>query len=61
MTNNKDANKHGLSRYIPTNIKLEIRRKSKFGCVMGRCGIYEYEHIIPEFYDATEHNPEYMC
>jgi hypothetical protein len=28
---------------------------------MCRCAIYEYEHIIPEFHDALEHNPEYMC
>jgi uncharacterized membrane protein len=58
---NKYSNKQRLSRYIPDNIKLEIRRRSKFGCVMCRCAIYEYEHIIPEFHDATEHNPEHMC
>ena len=55
------TNKHGLRRHIPDNIKFEIRRRSKFGCVICRCAIYEYEHIIPEFHDALEHNPENMC
>jgi hypothetical protein len=56
-------NKHGLSRYIPTDDKQKIRRNSKFGCVVPNCrnAFYEYEHIIPEFKDAKEHNPEKMC
>lgn len=55
------ANKYGLSRYIPEEVKLEIRRRSKFGCVVCRCAFYQYEHINPEFYDAHEHDPDKMC
>ncbi len=55
------TNKYGLSRYIPDATKLEIRQRSKFGCVICRCGIYEYEHIIPEYHDAHEHKSEHMC
>jgi hypothetical protein len=55
------TNKHGLSRHISKDTKLEIRRRSKFGCVICRCAFYQYEHIIPEFHDALEHNPEHMC
>lgn len=55
------TNQFNLSRYIPEDIKLEIRRRSKFGCVVCRCGVYQYEHILPEFRDATEHDPSMMC
>lgn len=55
------TNKHGLSRYIPKETRLEIRRRSKFGCVVCRCAFYQYEHIIPEYHDADEHNSDKMC
>jgi len=54
-------NRFGLSRHIPANVALEVRRRSKFGCVVCRCAIYQYEHIDPEFSDATEHNPDHIC
>jgi hypothetical protein len=54
-------NKHGLSRHIPEPIRREIRKRSKFGCVVCRCAVYQYEHIDPIFNDAHEHNPDYMC
>jgi hypothetical protein len=43
------------------DIAREIRRRSKFGCVMCRCAIYQYEHIDPEFADAREHDPNAIC
>ncbi|WP_175549593.1 HNH endonuclease signature motif containing protein [Chryseobacterium polytrichastri] len=52
-----NINKHGLSRYIPEDIKREIRKKSGFGCVICGKGIYEYDHINPEFNDAKTHDP----
>lgn len=55
------TNKLGLSRNIPEELKREIRRRSKFGCVVCRCAFYQYEHIDPEFHEAHEHNPNYMC
>ena len=54
-------NRHGLSRNIPADIAREIRRRSKFGCVICRCAIYQYEHIDPEFADAREHDPNAIC
>lgn len=55
------TNRYGLSRTIRDSIKREIRRRSKFGCVLCRSGIYEYEHIDPEFADAREHDPDKIC
>lgn len=54
-------NQHGLSRYIPADVKLEVRRRSKNGCVVCRGMVYDYEHIDPEFADAKEHNPDNIC
>lgn len=55
------ANKHGLSRDIPAEIRRVVRRNSKFGCVICRCGFFQYEHIDPSFESATEHNPDWIC
>jgi len=53
-----EKNKHGLSRYIPENIKSEIRKRCGFGCLL--CGKvpYDYDHLDVEFKDADEHNPD---
>jgi hypothetical protein len=56
-----EVNKHGLSRNIPADIKREIRKRSKFGCVICRQGFYTYEHIDPPFANATEHDPSKIC
>mgnify|MGYP000906689683 CR=1 FL=1 len=60
MTN---TNKYGLSRHIPEEIKKEVRQNSKYGCVVPNCRniIYEYEHLIPEFKDASVHDAENIC
>lgn len=56
-------NKHELSRYITPETKLKIRQNSKFGCVVPFCrnSFCEYEHLIPEFKDAKEHDPDKIC
>lgn len=56
-------NRHDLTRHIPKDIKQEIRRNSKFGCVVPNCrnAFYEYEHIDPAFKDAKRHDPEKIC
>jgi len=54
-------NRHGLSRYIPANIRREVRSRSKFGCVVCRRGFYQYEHIDPPYEDAKEHDPDNIC
>ncbi|WP_433895211.1 HNH endonuclease signature motif containing protein [Sphingobacterium mizutaii] len=53
-------NKYGLSRNIPAPIKRQIRQESGFGCVICGNGIYEYEHIEPEYNDAEIHDPKCM-
>jgi hypothetical protein len=53
----QDRNRFGLSRHISHEVKAEIRRRSKFGCVRCRNAIYTYEHIDPPFSDAKAHDP----
>ena len=53
-------NKFGLSRYIPSEIKQQIRKDAGYGCVFCGCVLVEYEHIDPEYHNAKEHNPEKM-
>lgn len=55
---NDNVNKHGLSRTIPPSVKREVRKRCGFGCVVCGIGIYEYEHILPEFKDAETHDAE---
>jgi hypothetical protein len=54
-------NKHGLSRTIPSDVGAEIRRRSKYGCVICRALPYDYEHFDPEFPEAHKHNPAGIC
>lgn len=56
-----EVNEHGLSRYIPADVKREVRQRSKFGCVICRRGFYQYEHIDPPFADAKTHDAEGIC
>jgi hypothetical protein len=59
--NKKDlsnSNRYGLSRNIPEDVKLVVRQKSGFGCVICGIAITQYEHFAPEFKDAEAHNPE---
>jgi len=53
-------NKHGLSRAVPSEVKRTIRQQCGFGCVICGSGIIQYEHVEPEFHDATEHDPDCM-
>jgi hypothetical protein len=50
-------NNHNLSRTILSDVKLEVRKRCGFGCVVCGLGIYEYEHFSPEFKNATSHDP----
>lgn len=56
-----ENNQYGLSRIIPAAVAREIRQRSKFGCVICRGAICQYEHIDPEFKDATQHTAENIC
>lgn len=53
-------NKYGLSRFVPAEIKREIRKRCGFGCVICGLGFYDYEHFDPDFHNAVEHNPAGM-
>jgi hypothetical protein len=55
------TNKRGLSRNIPADVKREVRRNSKFGCVLCRQLICEYEHIDPTFAEASSHEADKIC
>lgn len=56
-------NKHNLTRHIPEKVKAQVRTNSKFACVVPNCrnAFYVYEHLIPEFTDAIEHDPDKIC
>ena len=59
-----EKNKHGLSRYIPADVRLEVRKAAGFGCVICGAAIGEYAHIDPPFADAKEHCAEgitFLC
>ncbi len=51
-------NKYGLTRKIPAEVKRKVRQRDGFGCVLCGSGIYEYEHVIPEFSEAKIHDFE---
>jgi len=55
-----EKNKFGLSRYIPENVKKQIRKNSYFGCVICGTGICTIDHVDPEFNICQEHNPYKM-
>lgn len=57
VRNSTMINKFGLNRNIPQEIKREVRRRCGFGCVICGAIITEYEHIDPEFKDASVHDP----
>jgi len=60
LDHSRKKNKHGLSRYVPSDVRRSIRKSAGFGCVFCGCVLVEYEHIEPEFNDALEHDPEKM-
>lgn len=57
----KKTNRHGLGRAIPKDVEREVRRRSKFGCVICRTGFYDYHHIDPAFNEASRHDPSEIC
>lgn len=50
------SNQYGLSRHIPADVKRAVRQRCRFGCVVCGLGVYDYEHVDPEFKDAREHD-----
>lgn len=56
-----DPNRFGLPRAIPEAVKREVRRRSKFGCVLCRFAVCQYEHIDPVYVDAKSHEADAMC
>lgn len=56
----ESKNRHGLSRYVPEEVKREVRQRCGFGCVICGFGFYDYEHFKPDFVDAKSHDPKGM-
>lgn len=54
-------NAHGLERRPSQAICRQLRQEAGFGCVVCGLAIGDYEHIAPEFKDATEHDPDRMA
>lgn len=54
-------NKYGLVRNPSESVKRQVRKNSKFGCVVCRAGIYHYDHFSPEFHKAKIHDPKGIC
>jgi len=50
------VNAYGLDRRIPADVKLAVRQRDGFGCVVCGKAIFEYEHFDPEFKDARVHD-----
>lgn len=48
-------NRFGLARTIPESVKLAVRQRDGFGCILCGSALVEYEHFEPDFKDATEH------
>lgn len=55
-----ERNQHGLGRYVPQDVRREIRSRCGFGCVLCGLAYYDYEHFDPDFKDAKEHNANGM-
>lgn len=51
-------NQPELSRTIPPEVKLRVRQRCGFGCVICGDAFYEYEHFSPEFKNAKEHHAD---
>lgn len=54
-------NRHGLSRAIPVAVKLSVRQNCRFGCVLCRSAVCDYEHIDPPFSEAQLHEVDNIC
>lgn len=48
-----------MSRYIPADVRRELRKETNFGCAICGIPIIEYHHIIP-FSDKQHHDPNHM-
>lgn len=57
---NTRVNRQGLGRHIPSEVRREVRRRSKFGCVICRGGFCVYEHL-EDFVGVDEHDPAKIC
>jgi len=51
-------NKYDFSRDIPVDVKRQVRKNSGNGCIFCGLFLYQYEHVVPGFHDASEHDPD---
>lgn len=52
-----DMNIHGLDRYIPEDVRRQVRKECGFGCVICGLALVEYHHIVP-FTEIKVHDPK---
>src|SRR5258705_9230975 len=52
------VNYYGLGRDIPEPVKLQVRQRCGFGCVVCGNPFIQYEHFDPEYKDAKDHLAE---
>ncbi len=50
-------NRYGLPRYIPQDVRREVRQRCGYGCVLCGVGIIDYHHVDPPFAEAKSHDP----
>jgi hypothetical protein len=50
------ANKHGLNRHLPEDVRRCVRIRCGFGCAICGTAITDYEHFYPDFVDAEKHD-----
>jgi hypothetical protein len=55
------VNEYGLPRRLPSDVRRTLRQEAGFGCVKCGFAFCEYEHIDPEFPDATKHDSAKMA
>jgi hypothetical protein len=53
-----EANRYGLTRTIPRDVRRAVRQRCGFACVCCEAGIFQYHHFKPPFADAVRHDAE---
>lgn len=51
-------NKYGLSRYIPEDIREQVRKRSGYGCIVCRKIPYDYDHFQKSYVESKIHDPD---
>ncbi|WP_137765984.1 HNH endonuclease [Nissabacter sp. SGAir0207] len=58
MSETTRVNKFNLPRYIPEDVRREVRQRDGFGCIFCALPIIQYEHVDPVYVEARSHTVE---